>query len=311
MIIFSGNANKPLAEEIAKYLGVKLGDALVGTFSDGEVQIEIRENVRGKDVFVVQPTAPPARNIMELILMVDALKRASARRVTVVIPYYGYGRQDRKAKPRVPIAARKLADMIQDAGTDRVLAMDLHSPQIQGFFRIPLDNLYGSYVFLPYLLANFNNYIGEGKLVLVSPDAGGTDRVRYFKDRLDHVSMAIIDKRREQANVSEVMHVIGDVSGKVAIIIDDMIDTGGTTCKASEALIDHGAIKVIAMASHAVLSGPAIQKINDSPIEKIIFTNSLYKNIENDKFIFLSVKELIGEGIRSIHEEKSVSGLFK
>jgi ribose-phosphate pyrophosphokinase len=318
MLIFTGNANKPLTEEIIQYIdqkpdyhGIKLGDALVSTFSDGEIQVEIRENVRGRDVFVVQPTAPPARNIMELILMVDALKRASARRITVVMPYYGYGRQDRKAKPRVPVSARKIADMIENAGTDRVLAMDLHSPQIQGFFKIPLDNLYGSYVFLPYLLANYNNYIEEEKLVLVSPDAGGTDRVRYYKDRLKNVSMAIIDKRREQANMSEVMHVIGDVAGKVAIIFDDMVDTGGTTCKAADALHNHGAVRVIGMASHAVLSGPAIQKINDSLIENMIFTNTLDKHIENDKFIFLSVAKLIGEGILSVHEERSVSGLFK
>jgi ribose-phosphate pyrophosphokinase len=311
MLIFSGNANRPLAEEIVKYLGMNLGDALVTNFSDGEVRVEIRENVRGKDVFIVQPTAPPARNIMELILMVDALKRASARRVTVVMPYYGYGRQDRKAKPRVPISARTIAEMIENAGTDRVLAMDLHSPQIQGFFKIPLDNLYGSWVFLPYIQANFSNYIEEGRLVLVSPDAGGTDRVRYYKDRIKNSSMAIIDKRREEANMSEVMHVIGDVAGKVAIIFDDMVDTGGTTCKAADALINHGATNVIGMASHSVLSGPAIENISNSKIEKMIFTNTLHKNIENDKFLFLSVAKLISEGILSVHEERSVSGLFK
>src|SRR5262249_10288682 len=268
--VFSGNANRELAEEICEILHVQLGEAEIGRFSDGEIRLQIMQNVRGDDVFVVQPTCPPVNDhIMELLIMVDALSRASARRITVVIPYYGYGRQDRKSEPRVPISAKLVANLITAAGADRVLAMDLHVGQIQGFFDIPVDHLYAMPVFL--------DHIREKNLqdvVVVSPDAGGVERARAFAKRLD-ADLAIIDKRRPRANVADVMNVIGDVKGKTAILLDDMVDTAGTLCKDAEALKSFGAKRIFAATSHGVLSGPAMERITKSPIEELMVSNSI------------------------------------
>ncbi|MBI5195305.1 MAG: ribose-phosphate pyrophosphokinase [Nitrospirae bacterium] len=306
--LFSGTANKPLAEEIADYLDIPLGDAAVSAFADGEIQVQINENVRGADVFLLQPTCNPVNhNLMELLLMMDALKRASARRITVVIPYYGYARQDRKVLPRVPISAKLVADLITSAGADRVLTIDLHVGQIQGFFDIPVDHLYAAPV--------ISDYIGEkyaNKTVIVSPDAGGVERARAFAKRLG-ASLAIIDKRRERANISEVMNVIGDVKGKNAILLDDMIDTAGTITQAVSAIKGKGAKRIIAACTHAVLSDPAIERINNSALEEVIVTNTintLNKQKKCKKLTVLSVSPLLGEAIKRIHEETSVSSLF-
>lgn len=308
--LFTGNAHKKLAEEIAKYLDIPIGDAKVTEFSDGEISVHIKENVRGADVFVLQPTSMPVnRNIMELLLMVDALKRASAGRITAVIPYYGYARQDRKVQPRVPISAKLVADLITAAGTNRILTMDLHAAQIQGFFNIPVDNLYASPVLLEYVQKKYNS---RKNLVIVSPDAGGVERARSFAKNLQS-SIAIIDKRREEANVSEIMNVIGDVKGKNTIILDDMIDTGGTTVQAADALIAKGAKRVVAACTHAVLSGPAVSRVNESVIEELIVTNTTpldSKQKQCKKLTVLSIAPLIGEAIKRIHEETSISSLF-
>jgi len=306
--IFSGNANIPLAREIAEVLGVKLGDAGVSTFSDGETNVKINENVRGADVFVVQPTSSPVNeHLMELLIMMDALKRASARRITAVIPYYGYARQDRKVQPRVPITSRLVADLITAAGADRVLTIDLHAGQIQGFFGVPVDNLFATPVLLEYL---------RGKKlkepVVVSPDAGGVERARAFSKRLG-ASIAIIDKRRSAPNVAEVMHVIGDVEGKDALILDDMIDTAGTITQAVGALKAHGAGRVLAACSHAVLSGPAITRLNNSDLDEVVVTNTIVmadKQKQCSKLTVLTVAPLLGEAIKRIHDEASVSSLF-
>jgi len=306
--LFTGNSNPRLAEEIAEYLKMPLGDATVSTFSDGEIMVQINENVRGADVFVIQSTCRPVNhNIMELLIMIDALKRASAGRITAVVPYYGYARQDRKAAPRVPISARLVADLLTAVGIHRLLTIDLHAGQIQGFFDIPVDHLYASPVLCKYLKEKYVNDI-----VIVSPDAGGVERARAFAKKLD-ASLAIIDKRREKANVSKVMHVIGDVKGKDAIIIDDMIDTAGTTTQAATALIENGAKRVIAACSHAVLSGPAIERINGSVLEEVVVTNTIPMDCNQEqckKLTVLSVAPLLGEAIRRIHEETSVSSLF-
>ena len=250
------------------------GKAKVSNFSDGEIQVEIEESVRGMDIFLIQPTCPPVNeNLMELLIMLDALKRASAARVNVVMPYYGYGRQDRKVAPRAPISARLVADLIETAGATRVLAMDLHVGQIQGFFNIPVDHLYALPVQLEYFRRNI-----EEEVVVVSPDAGGVERAREFAKRLKNASIAIIDKRREKANVSKVMHIVGDVKGKVAILLDDMIDTGGTIVQSAEALIRDGASRVYACCTHAVLSGNAVEKLNNSPIHKLVVTNTIPLN---------------------------------
>jgi ribose-phosphate pyrophosphokinase len=304
--IFSGNANKELAEEICEGLHVQLGVAEIGRFSDGEIRLQIMQNVRGDDVFVVQPTCPPVNDhIMELLIMVDALSRASARRITVVLPYYGYGRQDRKSEPRVPISAKLVANLITAAGADRVLAMDLHVGQIQGFFDIPVDHLYAMPVFLEYMRdKNLQD------VVVVSPDAGGVERARAFAKRLD-ADLAIIDKRRPRANVADVMNVIGDVKGKTAILLDDMVDTAGTLCKDAEALKSFGAKKIFAATSHGVLSGPAIDRLNKSPIEELMVTNSIpLKGKSSPKVTVLSVAPLLAEAIKRIHEDQSVSQLF-
>ncbi len=308
--LFTGNAHKELASEIAQYLNIPVGDALVTKFSDGEIHVKINENVRGSDVFILQPTCMPVnRHIMELLLMVDALKRASARRITAVIPYYGYARQDRKVQPRVPISAKLVADLITAAGTSRVLTMDLHAAQIQGFFNIPVDNLYAAPVLLEYVEKKYNH---KKNLVIVSPDAGGVERARAFAKQLQS-SIAIIDKRRETANVSQIMNVIGEVDGKNAIILDDMIDTGGTTIQAASALKEKGATRIIAACTHAVLSGNAVEKLNNSVIEELIVTNTIPLDSKKQmctKLTVLSIASLIGEAIKRIHEESSISSLF-
>ncbi len=306
--LFTGNSNRKLAKEIADYLSIQVGDATVSTFSDGEITVQINENIRGSDVFVLQSTCTPVNNnLMELLLMVDAARRASAGRITAVIPYYGYARQDRKAQPRVPITARLVADLLSVTGIDRVLTIDLHAGQIQGFFDIPVDHLYAAPVHVEYVKKEYLN-----DLVIVSPDAGGVERARAFAKRVD-ASLAIIDKRREKANVSEVMHVIGDVSGKNAILFDDMIDTAGTITHAAAALKENGAKRVVAACAHAVLSGPALDRINDSVLEDVIVTNTIpmdEKQKKCKKLTVLSVASLLGEAIKRIHEETSVSSLF-
>ncbi len=304
--VFSGNANRALSEEICKMLHVQLGEAEIGRFSDGEIRLQVLQNVRGDDVFVVQPTCPPVNDhLMELLIMVDALSRASARRITVVLPYYGYGRQDRKSEPRVPISAKLVANLITAAGADRVLAMDLHVGQIQGFFDIPVDHLYAMPVFLDYIR---KKQLTE--VVVVSPDAGGVERARAFAKRLD-ADLAIIDKRRPRANVADVMNVIGDVKGKTAILLDDLVDTAGTLCKDAEALKTFGAKKIFAATSHGVLSGPAIDRLNKSPIEELMMTNSIpLKGNSSPKITVLSVAPLLAEAIKRIHEDQSISQLF-
>lgn len=308
MKLFSGNANKGLANEIADYLKVTIGDITVSTFSDSEIMVQINENVRGADVFLVQSTCDPVnKNLIELFLMLDAFKRASVGRITTVIPYFGYARQDRKVLPRVPISAKLVADLITVSGTDRVLTVDLHAGQIQGFFDMPVDHLYATPVIAEYVKKKYSN-----DTVIVSPDAGGVERARAFAKRLN-ASLAIIDKRREKANVSEVMHVIGDVSGKDAILIDDMIDTAGTITQAVSAIKKNGAKRVIAACTHAVLSGPAIERINESELEEVITTNTIpmdSKQKKCKKLTVLSIAPLLGEAIKRIHEESSVTSLF-
>ena len=306
--IFSGNANPGLAKQMCGYLGAPLGKAQVKTFSDGEVAVEIDENVRGLDTFVVQSTCPPVNNnLMELLIMMDALRRASAERINAVIPYYGYARQDRKVASRQPITAKLVANLITVAGASRVLTMDLHAGQIQGFFDIPVDNLYASPILLEYLRNRFSN-----DLVIVSPDTGGVERARAFAKRLD-ASLAIIDKRRQVANVAEVMNIIGEVEGKSVVLLDDMVDTAGTLTNSAEALKEHGARSVYACCTHPVLSGKAIERINKSPIEEIIVTDTVPIDLEGrrtTKIKVLSVAELFGEAIKRIHGNESVSSLF-
>lgn len=306
--LIAGNSNIGLVKEIADFLNISLAETTVSNFSDGEINVRINENVRGSDVFVVQSTCTPVNNnIMELLLMADALKRASAARITAVMPYYGYARQDRKAAPRVPISARLVADLLEVAGIDRLLTIDLHAGQIQGFFDIPVDHLYAAPVIVDYVKKEYQN-----DLVIVSPDAGGVERARAFAKRLN-ASLAIIDKRREKTNVSQVMHVIGDVKGKNAILLDDMIDTAGTITQAASAIKENGARKIVAACAHAVLSGPALDRINDSVLEEVIVTNTIPmdNNIEKcKKLTVLSVADLLGDAIRRIHEETSVSSLF-
>ena len=308
MIIFTGNANSVLAQKICDYLSMPLGRASVQTFSDGEVYVEIGENVRGADVYVIQPTCPPVNdNMMELLIMVDALRRASARRITAVLPYYGYARQDRKVAPRVPISAKLVADIITTAGARRVLAMDLHAPQIQGFFSIPVDHLFAAPVLLDSLRKKFS-----GEVVMVSPDAGGVERTRAFAKRFG-AGLVIIDKRRDRPNESEVMYIIGDVKGKTAVILDDMVDTAGTLCKAAEALKEQGANEVYGCITHPVLSGPAIGRIKQSVLKSLVVTDTIPLSEEAqkvDKIKVLSVSALLGEAIRRIHDEDSVSSLF-
>ena len=306
--VFSGTSNPALTEEICERLGIHAGQCKLARFSDGENYVQILENVRGADVFVVQPTCDPVDvHLMELLLMIDALKRASARRITAVIPYFGYARQDRKDKPRVPISSKLVADLLTTAGAHRALLMDLHAPQIQGFFNIPVDHLFAS----PVLVDCFRR-MELPDLTIVSPDAGGVERARFFAKKLD-AALAIVDKRRVAMDVSEVMHVIGDVEGRTAVILDDIIDTAGTLVKTAEAMVKNGARRVLACASHAVLSGPAVERIANSPIERVVVTNSIPladAPRERARIEVLSIAGLMAAAIRSIHEETSVSLLF-
>ncbi len=307
--MFSGNANPAMAALIARHLDTKLGEARIDRFSDGEIMVELRENVRGRDVFLIQPTSSPANtHLMELLIMADAAKRASAGRITAVVPYYGYARQDRKAHPRVPITAKLVADLLSAAGLDRVLTMELHAGQIQGFFDIPVDNLFSSAKLCDYI----ERKLPTEDTIIVSPDAGGTERARAFGKRLG-AGLAIVDKRRSGPNVAEVMHIIGDVKGKDAILVDDMIDTAGTLTKAAQAVKDAGARRVFAVATHPVLSGPAVQRLRDSVIERVVVTDTIPLSPEAqalDIIRVVSVSDLFGEAIRAIHHHDSVSRLF-
>src|SRR6266567_1124464 len=306
--LLTGNANRPLAEEIAQYLRVPVADAEVARFSDGEVYVQVNENVRGADVFVIQPTCPPVNDtLMELLIMIDALKRASAHRITAVLPYYGYARQDRKVQPRVPISAKLVADLLEAAGVDRVLALDLHAGQIQGFFNIPVDHLFAG----PVVMIDYLKKKDLRDPVLVSPDAGGVERARAIAKRLN-AGLAIIDKRRDGPNVAVFMNLIGDVRGKDVVVIDDMIDTAGTLIQAVEAVKREGARRILGCAVHGVLSGPAIKRIQESAMEEVVITNSVPLAPEKaiPKIHVLSVAPLVAEAIRRIHDEESVSTLF-
>jgi len=309
MKLISGTANPELAQKISEYLATPLVQTKITRFSDGEIFVEIKENVRGADVFIIQPTCPPVNeNLVELLIMIDAARRASARRITAVIPYYGYARQDRKTAPRTPITAKLVANVIVVAGARRVLTMDLHAGQIQGFFDIPVDHLYAMPVFLEYLKAKFR----VEEIVIVSPDAGGVERAREYAKRLN-ATMAIVDKRRPRPNESEVMNIIGDVKDKIAVIIDDMIDTAGTICKAASAIMERGAKEVYAVATHPVLSVPAVERLAQSPIKEVIVSDTIPLREEAqrvDKIKVLSVSKLLGEAIRRIHTDDSISSLF-
>ncbi|MBW1970035.1 MAG: ribose-phosphate pyrophosphokinase [Deltaproteobacteria bacterium] len=307
-IIFSGNSNPALSKKVCSYLNVALGGEKVKRFSDGEIQIEIDENVRSRDVFVIQSTCSPVNeNLVELLLMLDALKRASAARITAVIPYYGYARQDKKVAPRVPISAKLVADMLTIAGASRIITLDLHAGQIQGFFDIPVDNLFAAPVLIEHIRNNFNN-----DLVIVSPDAGGVERARAFAKRLN-AGLAIIDKRREVPNEAKAMAVVGDVAGKVVVILDDMVDTAGTLVEAAGAIMENGAREVYAVCAHPVLSGPSIERIENSPLKALVVTDTipLRENARSCKKIkVLSISELIGEAIIRSFKGDSVTSLF-
>ncbi len=310
-MVFSGNSNAELASAIAGHLGVGLGKAIVSSFSDGEVMVEIMEHVRGRDIFVVQSTCAPTNdNLMELLVMVDALKRASAGRITAVLPYFGYARQDRRPRSaRVPITAKVVADMIATVGTDRALTVDLHADQIQGFFNIPVDNVYGS----PILLGDvWRKYKGED-LIVVSPDVGGVVRARALAKRLDDADLAIIDKRRPRANEAQIMNIIGDVKGRTCVIIDDLVDTAGTLAQAAGALKDHGAAKVAAYCTHAVLSGPAVDNVSGSALDELVVTDTIPLSAQAaacPKIRQLSLAELLAESLRRINNDESLSSLF-
>ena len=310
MMVFSGNANPKLANDIAARLQLPLGKAVVGRFSDGEVMVEIMENVRGRDVFILQPTcAPTNENLMELLVMVDAVRRSSAARVTAVMPYFGYARQDRRPRSaRVPITAKVVADMVATVGTDRVLTVDLHADQIQGFFNIPVDNVYAS----PVLLGD----VWRQKypdLMVVSPDVGGVVRARALAKRLDDADLAIIDKRRPKPNVAKIMHIIGEVEGRTCVIVDDLVDTAGTLCQAAKALKQHGAVKVVAYCTHPVLSGPAVENINNSELDELVVTDTIPLSPAAEactRIRQLSIAELLAETMRRVSDEESVSSLF-
>jgi ribose-phosphate pyrophosphokinase len=307
--LFTGNANRALAEEIAQYLHVPLGDAEVSRFSDGEVFVQVNENVRGTDVFIIQPTCPPVNDsLMELLIMIDAFKRSSAHRITAVLPYYGYARQDRKVQGRMPISAKLVADLLEAAGVDRVLALDLHAGQIQGFFSVPVDHLFAG----PVVMIDYLRKKDLRDAVIVAPDAGGVERARAIAKRLS-AGLAIIDKRREGPNSAVAMHLIGDVDGRDAVVIDDMIDTAGTLAQAVGAVQREGARRILACGVHAVLSGPAIERIKASPIEEVVVTNSIPLTADKRtaaRITVLTVAPLLGEAIRRIHDEESVSTLF-
>lgn len=306
--LFSGNASPVLASKVCNYLGIEQGQAEVGTFSDGECRVEIAENVRGMDCFILQSISAPANtHLMELLIMADALRRSSARRITAVIPYFGYARQDRKVKPRVPITAKLVADLVSTSGVDRVLCMDLHAGQIQGFFNIPVDNIFAT----PLLLEAIQGQT-EGNLTMISPDAGGVERARAYAKRLG-ATLAIIDKRREVANVAEVMNIVGDVRDRSCVIVDDMVDTAGTLTEAARCLSEEGARHVYAAITHPVLSGPALKRISESPIKGMIVTDTIplsKEAEENSVMSVVSVSSLLGEAIRRINNEESISSLF-
>ena len=308
MKLFSGTSNTILAQEVCNYLGIEQGKITSGKFSDGETLIEIHENIRGGDVFVLQSTCPPVNdNLMQLLIIIDALRRASAKRITAIIPYYGYGRQDRKAKPRVPITAKLVADLITVAGANRVVSMDLHAGQIQGYFNIPVDNIFAAPLLLKYIRNHF-----QDNLVVVSPDAGGVERARAFGKRLG-ATLAIIDKRRDGPNIAEAMNIIGEVEGKTAVILDDMVDTAGTLTQAAKALKNREVAKIYACCTHPVLSGPAIKRIEESPIDHLVVTNTIPLNEKAQKcskITSLSVDELLAETIKRIFNSESVSTLF-
>jgi len=308
MKLFGGTSNPELTQEVCDYLGIEPGKLTAKTFSDGETLVEIHENTRGGDVFVLQSTSTPVNdNLMQLLIMMDALRRASAERITAIIPYYGYGRQDRKVKPRVPISAKLVADLITTAGANRVVSMDLHAGQIQGYFNIPVDNLFAAPLLLKYIRTHF-----EDDLVIVSPDAGGVERARAFAKRLA-ATLAIIDKRRDAPNIAEAMNIIGEVKGKTAVILDDMVDTAGTLTQAAAALREKGASKIYACCTHPVLSGSSIGKIETSPIDRLVVTNTIPLNEKAQKcskITVLSVAELLGETIKRIYNSNSVSTLF-
>lgn len=304
--IISGNANRALSEEIVQNLGVSLTNAVINRFSDGEIQVKIADNVRGADCFIIQPTSAPANeHIMELLIVCDALRRSSARRITAVLPYYGYGRQDRKSEPRVPITAKLVANLLVASGVSRVLTMDLHAGQIQGFFDIPVDHLYGMPVFLKYIAAK-----NMTDLVVVSPDAGGVERARAFAKHLN-ADLAIVDKRRPRPNEAAIMNVIGEVKGKTAILLDDLVDTAGTLTKVAATIKDKGATRVLAACSHGVLSGAAMDRIEESPLEELIITNSIpLCSKKSNKITVLTIAPLLGEAIKRIYHDESVSALF-
>ncbi|HIY44464.1 ribose-phosphate pyrophosphokinase [uncultured Helicobacter sp.] len=303
--IFTGTAYPEFAQEVARFLDTPVANAIVGKFSDGEINVQISESVRGKDIFIIQPTCAPTNdNLMELLVMTDAFRRSSARTINAIIPYFGYARQDRKAAPRVPITAKLVANLMETAGIDRIVTMDLHAGQIQGFFDVPVDNLYGSII--------FRDYIKQKNLpnpIIASPDIGGVSRARYFADQLGF-DLVIVDKKREKANVSEVMNIIGDVEGKDVILVDDMIDTAGTMCKAAEVLKKHGAKSVMALGTHPVLSGPAIERIENSVLDEIVMTNTIPLTQKCSKIKILSVAPLFAEVIRRINNDESVNSLF-
>lgn len=303
--IFTGTAYPEFAQEVARFLDTPVANAIVGKFSDGEINVQISESVRGKDIFIIQPTCAPTNdNLMELLVMTDAFRRSSARTINAIIPYFGYARQDRKAAPRVPITAKLVANLMETAGIDRIVTMDLHAGQIQGFFDVPVDNLYGSII--------FRDYIKQKNLpnpIIASPDIGGVSRARYFADQLGF-DLVIVDKKREKANVSEVMNIIGDVKSKDVILVDDMIDTAGTMCKAAEVLKKHGAKSVMALGTHPVLSGPAIERIENSVLDEIVMTNTIPLTQKCSKIRILSVAPLFAEVIRRINNDESVNSLF-
>ncbi|SHO80801.1 Ribose-phosphate pyrophosphokinase [hydrothermal vent metagenome] len=305
-MIFSGTSNKELAQDIASYLELPVSKASIKRFSDGEISVQITQSVRGKDIFIVQPTSAPANaNLMELLIMTDALKRSSAKSITAVVPYYGYARQDRKAAPRVPITAKLVANLMETSGITRMVTVDLHASQIQGFFDVPVDNLYGAIIFMDYIKSkNFKNPM------IASPDVGGVARARYFADKLG-LDMAIVDKRREKANESEVMNIIGDVKGKDIILIDDMIDTAGTMVKAATALKNLGANSVMACCTHPVLSGPAFERIEKGDLDELVVSNTIPLQRASKKIKVLSTAPMLGEVIRRVHNNESVNSLFE
>lgn len=303
--VFSGTAYREFSEEVARFLDIPLSSASVGKFSDGEINVQIGESVRGQDIFIIQPTCAPTNdNLMELLVMIDAFRRSSANTINAIIPYFGYARQDRKAAPRVPITAKLVANLLETAGVDRIVTMDLHAGQIQGFFDVPVDNLYGSII--------FRDYIKQKNLpnpIIASPDIGGVSRARYFADQLGF-DLVIVDKKREKANISEVMNIIGDVQDKDVILVDDMIDTAGTMCKAAEVLKKHGAKSVMALGTHPVLSGPALERINSSVLDEVVMTNTIPLLQKSPKIKILSVAPLFAEVIRRINNDESVNSLF-